>query len=134
VNRKISAADYSQGVSEMAIPTKTTKTVTGFRERTADAYDIIAWDTSQRCCAPYFKHTRVYQKVSEHTRVHQKVSGLALICTTEGTKEIIINTVRTSQYMQSVPGGYVNILGGHSIGHSKQKCIIHVPCSERIPR
>jgi len=25
-------------------------------------------------------------------------------------------------YIQGVPGGKVNILGGHSIGHSKQKC------------
>ena len=25
---------------------------------------------------------------------------------------------------QSVPGGSVNILGGHSIGHSKQKCVL----------
>jgi len=24
-------------------------------------------------------------------------------------------------YIQDVPGGNVNILGGHSIGHSKQK-------------
>jgi len=26
-------------------------------------------------------------------------------------------------YIQGVPGGKVNILGGHSIGHSKQKCL-----------
>ena len=33
-------------------------------------------------------------------------------------------------YIQSVPGGKVNILGGHSIGHSKQKCLYeHVPYS-----
>jgi hypothetical protein len=25
------------------------------------------------------------------------------------------------EYVQSVPGGKVNILGGHSLGHSKQK-------------
>jgi len=36
---------------------------------------------------------------------------------------------------QGVPGGKVNILGGHSIGHSKQKCLYeHVPYSERFPR
>ena len=37
--------------------------------------------------------------------------------------------------IQGVPGGKVNILGGHSIGHSKQKCLYeHVPYSERFPR
>jgi hypothetical protein len=35
----------------------------------------------------------------------------------------------------SVPGGKVNILGGHSIGHSKQKSVyVHVSYSERVPR
>ena len=39
------------------------------------------------------------------------------------------------KYIQSVPGGNVNILGGHSIGHSKQKCLYeHVSYSERFPR
>jgi len=38
-------------------------------------------------------------------------------------------------YIQGVPGGKVNILGGHSIGHSKQKCLYeHVSYSERFPR
>jgi len=37
--------------------------------------------------------------------------------------------------MQGVPGGKVNILGGHSIGHSKQKCLYeHVSYSERFLR
>ena len=37
--------------------------------------------------------------------------------------------------IQSVPGGKVNILGGHSIGNSKQKCLYeHVSYSERFPR
>jgi hypothetical protein len=41
-----------------------------------------------------------------------------------------------SVHIQSVPGGKVNILGGHSIGHSKQKKIVyvHVSYSERLPR
>ena len=40
-----------------------------------------------------------------------------------------------SMYLYSVPGGKVNILGGHSIGHSKQKCLYeHVSYSERFPR
>ena len=37
--------------------------------------------------------------------------------------------------IKSVPGGNVNILGGHSIGHSKQKSVyVHVSYSERFPR
>ena len=37
--------------------------------------------------------------------------------------------------IQSVPGGEVNIMGGHSIGHSKQKTLYeHVSYSERFPR
>jgi hypothetical protein len=38
-------------------------------------------------------------------------------------------------YIQGVPGGEYNILGGHSIGHSKQKGVyVHVSYSERFPR
>ena len=38
-------------------------------------------------------------------------------------------------YIQCVPGEKVNILGGHSIGHSKQKYLYeHVSYSERFPR
>jgi len=38
-------------------------------------------------------------------------------------------------YIQGVPGGKVNILGGHNIGYSKQKCLYeHVSYSERFPR
>jgi len=38
-------------------------------------------------------------------------------------------------YIQGVPGGKINILGGHSIGHSKQKYLYeHVSYSERFPR
>ena len=37
--------------------------------------------------------------------------------------------------IQGVPGGKVNILGGHSIGHSKQKTLYeHVSYSEWFPR
>jgi hypothetical protein len=37
--------------------------------------------------------------------------------------------------IQSVPGGKVNFLEGHSICHSKQKIVyVHVSYSERIPR
>jgi hypothetical protein len=37
-------------------------------------------------------------------------------------------------YIQSFPGGKVNILGGRSIGRCKQKILyVHVPLSERFP-
>jgi hypothetical protein len=37
--------------------------------------------------------------------------------------------------IQGVPGGYLNILGGHSISHYKQKSVyVHVSYSERFPR
>jgi hypothetical protein len=37
--------------------------------------------------------------------------------------------------IQGVPGGNINILGGHSTDHSKQKCVhVHVSYSERFPR
>jgi hypothetical protein len=36
--------------------------------------------------------------------------------------------------MESVPGGMVNILGGHSIGHSKKESLYeHESYSERFP-
>jgi hypothetical protein len=38
-------------------------------------------------------------------------------------------------FIQDVQGGKVNILGGYSIGHSKQKTLYeHVSYSERFPR
>jgi hypothetical protein len=44
-----------------------------------------------------------------------------------------INKANTT--IQGVPGGKDNILGGHSIGHSKQKTLYeHVSYSERFPR
>ena len=37
--------------------------------------------------------------------------------------------------IQGVPWGNVNILGGHTIGHSEQKTVyVHVSYSERFPR
>jgi hypothetical protein len=39
------------------------------------------------------------------------------------------------RHTKSVLGGKVSILGGHSIGHSKQKTLYeHVSYSERFPR
>jgi len=41
----------------------------------------------------------------------------------------------SSGNIQGVQGEKVNILGGHSIGHSKQKCLYeHVSYYERFPR
>jgi hypothetical protein len=41
----------------------------------------------------------------------------------------------TLRHIQVVPGRKVNILGGHSIGHSKQGSIyVHMFYSERFPR
>jgi hypothetical protein len=43
--------------------------------------------------------------------------------------------LQKSSYIQRIPGGKVNILGGHSIGHSKQKSVyVHVSYSEKFPR
>jgi hypothetical protein len=45
------------------------------------------------------------------------------------------NCANISTYIKGVPGGEVNILGGHSIGHSNQKTLYeHVSYSERFPR
>jgi len=39
------------------------------------------------------------------------------------------------EHIQGVPGGNVNILGGHITGHSKQKYVyVHVSYSENFPR
>jgi hypothetical protein len=41
----------------------------------------------------------------------------------------------SSQRISDFPGGKVNILGGHSIGHSKQKYVyVHVSYTEWFPR
>ena len=46
-----------------------------------------------------------------------------------------LSNTPTNAHIQGVPGGKVNILGGHSIGHSKLKCLYeHVSYSERFPR
>jgi hypothetical protein len=36
---------------------------------------------------------------------------------------IVLNFLSTGTTLQDVPGGKVNILGGHSVGHSKKKVI-----------
>jgi hypothetical protein len=47
----------------------------------------------------------------------------------------IVSEQTTLRLAPSVPGGKVNILGGHSIGNSKQESVyVHVSYSERFPR
>jgi hypothetical protein len=44
-------------------------------------------------------------------------------------------TLATLSVYTGVPGGKVNILGGHSIGNSKQNSVyVYVSYSERFPR
>jgi len=53
----------------------------------------------------------------------------------EKTKKGAKVTWMSNTHIQGVPGGKVNILGGNSIGHSKQKCLYeYVSYSERFPR
>jgi hypothetical protein len=48
---------------------------------------------------------------------------------------LVMGKCRNIHEYTGVPGGKVNILGGHSIGHSKQKTLYeHVSYSERFPR
>jgi hypothetical protein len=42
--------------------------------------------------------------------------------------------VRERGHVPNVPGGKVNILGGHGIGHSKQNLYVHVSYFEWFPR
>jgi hypothetical protein len=58
-------------------------------------------------------------------------------CKHSGWRDFLLNFQYVLCYtsIQGVPGGKVNILGGHSIGHSKQKTLYeHVSYSERFPR
>jgi hypothetical protein len=44
------------------------------------------------------------------------------VCTVHLVRFIVQTNICTT-YIQGVPGGKDNILGGHSIGHSKQKTL-----------
>jgi len=47
----------------------------------------------------------------------------------------LIHALLFQDNIQGVPGGKVNILEGHNIGHSKQKTLYeHVSYSKRFPR
>jgi len=48
---------------------------------------------------------------------------------------LVYRQINTGGFTQGVPGGKVDILGSHSIGHSEQKCLYkHVSYSERFSR
>jgi hypothetical protein len=51
-----------------------------------------------------------------------------------GLRFLFNNAFSSSDYTQGVPGGNVNIVGGHSISHSKQESVYaHASHSERFP-
>jgi hypothetical protein len=57
--------------------------------------------------------------------------GSTLKIGAKGFSETLVTTCMTTQ---GVPGGKLNILGGHSIGHFKKKSLYeHVSYSERFP-
>jgi hypothetical protein len=63
----------------------------------------------------------------EHSSTHHQENQLY--------QYIIWYTPPTQSDILGVPGGKVNILGGYSISHSKQKTLNeHVSYSERFPR
>jgi hypothetical protein len=50
-------------------------------------------------------------------------------------RPLVLLDMTLPTHIQSVPGGKDNTLGGHSIGHSKQKSVyVHVSYSKRFPR
>ena len=93
---------------------------------------MIVYCNKLECPSPRFiKRTmcwRIYLQQAQKNKT--RISPLDLI---QFLKHLNFNKPWSS--IQSVPGGKVNILGGHSIGHSKQKCLYeHVSYSERFPR
>jgi hypothetical protein len=66
--------------------------------------------------------------------------GYLFLCTIQGVRDLLLYTIQDVPgfivvYYTGRPGGKVNVLGGHSIGHSEQENIyLHVSYSERFPR
>jgi hypothetical protein len=53
----------------------------------------------------------------------------------EGSVCFLLNFVKICAYIQDVSEENISILGGHNIGHSKQKSVyVHVSYSERFPK
>ena len=89
-------------------------------------------------------HTKTYKK-SFHWKFSTKKVAKGLLTGASAEMQVQVQTrIRAGRlvwrylfiyYIYSVPGGKVNILGGHSIGHSKQNTLYeHVSYSERFPR
>jgi hypothetical protein len=67
--------------------------------------------------------------------VRRKLKQITWVFIKIQCKDSIVIIVSWTFLIQGVPGGKVNILGVHSIGHSKQKTLYeHVSYSERFPR
>jgi hypothetical protein len=68
-----------------------------------------------------------------HPRKFRGVTLIRTLPVDSGLFTVLYITL-TLHAIQSVSGGKVNIVGGNSIGHSKQKSIyVHVLYSERFP-
>jgi hypothetical protein len=87
-----------------------------------------ALDNVAMCVWNSFEYVYIVNKYS--------VSVNLIYCIASSCKYLLRYPHRKSfPYIQSVPGGKDNILGGHSIGHSKQKTLYeHVSYSERFTR
>jgi hypothetical protein len=79
--------------------------------------------------AGFWRHVEAIRssETSVHTRsTRQRIpENVILHC----NQLIWVLFLRKFSTIQSVPGGKVNILGGHSIGHSKQKTVYMHMCS-----
>jgi hypothetical protein len=91
----------------------------------------------------YFLHTGLFTLVYLNSvALKMAVFLVTFLCLVTVSRALYINphpsfpSIPLSEtYVQNVPGGKVNIVGGHSIGHSKQKNVyVHVSYSERFPR
>jgi hypothetical protein len=93
----------------------------------------------RRMCYIKVRENDMRQRVLAYTLLVLFVATPADQCATEGSAWILgkltYSAVRWISYIQGVPEGKDNILGGHSIGHSKQKTLYeHMSYSERFPR
>jgi hypothetical protein len=82
-----------------------------------------------RCLNKRFAHLNVPVQLYRNRKVE-----MDRICSMQDRKySYMCVYIHLSKYIQDVPVGKVNILGGHSIGHSKQKSVyVHVSYSERF--
>jgi hypothetical protein len=72
--------------------------------------------------------------VALHLRSAHILMAWCLIKSTDNFASTLTLSYKV-QTIQNVPGGTVSTLGGHSIGHSKQKTVyVHVSYTERFSR